>query len=142
MDSTDRKIIRCLQNNGRATIKAISNEVNLSSPAVTERLKRLEESGVIEGYHAQINHLKLGKTIEAFVAVDVEPKKYDAFCTFCNEEPLIIAHFHIIGPNNAMLRVAVSDSNALAALLAKIQFFGVSQTSVILDNYFYQKPNA
>lgn len=142
MDSTDRKIIRCLQNNGRATIKAISNEVNLSSPAVTERLKRLEESGVIEGYHAQINHLKLGKTIEAFVAVDVEPKKYDAFCTFCNKEPLIIAHFHIIGPNNAMLRVAVSDSNALAALLAKIQFFGVSQTSVILDNYFYQKPNA
>lgn len=142
MDITDLKIIGYLQRDGRATIKEISSEVNLSSPAVTERIKRLEESGVIEGYHAQINYLKLGKTIQAFVAIDVEPKKYEGFCTFCEETPLIISHFHIIGPYNAMLHVAVSDSDELAALLSKIQFYGVSQTSVILDNYFYRKPNA
>lgn len=142
MDTTDQKIINYLQQDGRATIKEISGEINLSSPAVTERIKRLEESGVIEGYHAEINYLKLGKTIQAFVTVDVDPKKYENFCTFCQKDTLIVSHFHIIGPYNAMLHIAVSDSDELAALLAKIQFYGMSQTSVILNTHFYRKGDA
>jgi Lrp/AsnC family leucine-responsive transcriptional regulator len=139
MDNTDLKIISYLQKNGRASIKEISGHVNLSSPAVTERIKRLEEDGVIEGYHADINYLKMGKTIQAFVTVDCDPKKYDAFCRFCEENTLIESHFHIIGPYNAMLHVAASDSDELAALLSQIQFYGMSQTSVILNTLFYRK---
>ena len=51
MDATDIKILNYLQRDGRASIKEISASVNLSSPAVTERVKRLEEDGVIDGYH-------------------------------------------------------------------------------------------
>ncbi len=141
MDNTDLKIISYLQKYGRASIKEISGQVNLSSPAVTERIKRLEEDGVIEGYHADINYLKMGKTIQAFVTVDCDPKKYDAFCKFCEENNLIESHFHIIGPYNAMLHVAASDSDELAGLLSQIQFYGMSQTSVILNTLFYRKQN-
>lgn len=141
MDNTDLKIISYLQKNGRASIKEISGHVNLSSPAVTERIKRLEEGGVIDGYHADINYLKIGKTVQAFITVDCDPKKYDSFCKFCKESTLIESHFHIIGPYNAMLHVAVSDSDELADLLSKIQFYGISQTSVILNTLFYRKEN-
>ncbi|TDP57319.1 Lrp/AsnC family leucine-responsive transcriptional regulator [Aminicella lysinilytica] len=141
MDNTDLKILSYLQKNGRASIKEISGQVNLSSPAVTERIKRLEESGVIDGYHADINYLKMGKTVQAFVTVDCDPKKYDTFCAFCENSPLIESHFHIIGPYNAMLHVAVSDSDELAELLGQIQLFGISQTSVILNTLFYRKEN-
>lgn len=141
MDTTDLKILTYLQKNGRASIKEISGQVNLSSPAVTERIKRLEENGVIEGYHADINYLKMGKTVQAFITVDCDPKKYEAFCKFCESSPLIESHFHIIGPYNAMLHVAVSDSDELANLLSKIQFYGMSQTSVILNTLFYRKQN-
>ena len=133
MDTTDLKIINHLKSHGRAPIKEISSVVNLSSPAVTERMKRLEETGVIKGYQAEIDYTKLGKAIQAFVAVDVEPKKYENFCAFCKSSPQVLSHFHIIGPHNAMLHVAVTGSGELTELLSKIQYYGVSQTSVILN---------
>lgn len=136
MDTTDLKIINHLKNHGRATIKEIGSVVNLSSPAVTERVKRLEENGLIKGYQAEIDYAKLGKAMQAFVAVDVEPKKYENFCAFCQETPAILSHFHIIGPHNAMLHVAITGSEELSQLLSKIQFYGVSQTSVILNRIF------
>jgi len=139
MDATDIKILNYLQRDGRASIKEISASVNLSSPAVTERVKRLEEDGVIDGYHADINFLKMGKTIQAFVSVDVDPKKYDTFCKFAEEDPRIQSHYHIIGPYNAMLHVACSDSDDLSELLSLIQFYGMSQTSVILNTPFFRK---
>lgn len=138
MDQTDINILNLLQKNGRVTIKEISSKVNLTAPAVAERIKRMEDSGIIGGYSTDINYVKLGKTMQAFVAVDVEPKKYEVFCDFCKKTPEIKSHFHIIGPQNAMLHVAVSDSDQLAELLSKIQFYGVSQTSVILNTLFSQ----
>lgn len=136
MDTTDLKIIDHLKSHGRATIKEISSMVNLTSPAVTERIKRLEENGVIKGYQAEIDYAKLGKNIQAFVEVDVEPKKYENFCTFCKNNPQILSHFHIIGPHNAMLHVAVTGSEELSRLLSEIQFYGMSQTSVILNRIY------
>jgi len=139
MDSTDIKIINYLQRDGRATIKEISADVNLSSPAVTERIKRLEEEGVIEGYHADVNYIKTGNTIQAFVSVNVDPKKYQSFCDFCLKDTRVKSHFHIIGPFNALLHVAVHDSDELAELLSKVNYFGTSETSVILNTLFYRK---
>ncbi len=88
MDTTDLKIINHLKSHGRAPIKEISSVVNLSSPAVTERMKRLEETGVIKGYQAEIDYTKLGKAIQAFVAVDVEPKKYETLFLQKQSPPL------------------------------------------------------
>ncbi len=136
MDTTDRKIIKYLEENGRATIKEIAQNVNLSSPAVTERIKRLEEQEVIKGYHAEINYMKLGKSMQAMVSVDVDLKKFDKFCQFCHEKDSILSLVHIIGPYNALLMVAVEDADELSRLLAQINIFGVSQTSVILNKVF------
>ena len=73
LDNIDRKIIELLQKNARMPIKEIAKEVFLSSPAVSARIERLEESGIITGYHAIVNPLLLGYHIRAFINLEVEP---------------------------------------------------------------------
>ncbi|MCQ2551441.1 MAG: Lrp/AsnC family transcriptional regulator [Clostridia bacterium] len=139
MDKTDVKIINALGKNSRATLKDVAAKVNLTSPAVSERIRRLEEEGVIEGYHIDINYGKMGKSITAFVAVDVNPKLRDGFIEFTTNNRLIKEHYHIIGPYNAMLKVVAKDSEELNTLLSLIQVYGVSQTSIILGSHFKHK---
>lgn len=139
MDNTDLNIINILQKNGRSTIKEIGKKVGLTSPAVTERLRRLESEEVIQGYTTDINLVKLGKDISAYVHVDVYPKKYELFCEFCEETDSIIEHHHIIGIHNSLLRVSVENSDQLENLLSQIKDYGISQTSVLLKSYFKHK---
>ncbi len=139
MDNTDINIINILQKNGRSTIKEIGEKVGLTSPAVTERIRRLEGAEVITGYAAQIDMSKLGKAISAYVNVDVYPKKYELFCKFCEETEAIIEHHHIIGVHNSLLRVAVENSDQLEVLLGHIKDYGISQTSVLLKSYFKRR---
>jgi Lrp/AsnC family leucine-responsive transcriptional regulator len=139
MDNTDYNIINILQKNGRSTIKEIGQKVGLSSPAVAERIRRLEYSGVIKGYTAEIDVAKLGRGISAYINVDVYPKKYDLFCKFCEETEGIIEHHHIIGVHNSLLRVSVDNSDELETLLSHIKIYGNSQTSVLLKSYFTKK---
>lgn len=139
MDNTDFNIINILQKNGRSTIKEIGEKVGLTSPAVTERIRRLEGAGVITGYAAELDLSKMGKGISAYVNVDVYPKKYDLFCKFCEETDAIIEHHHIIGVHNSLLRVSVENSSQLESLLGRIKDYGISQTSVLLKSYFKHK---
>ena len=136
MDKTDIKIINLLQEDGRMSIKDIASQVNLTSPAVSERIRRLEDGGIIEGYHAEINPLKTGKSIIAFVSVDVNPKLREGFVEFCENNKHIKEHYHIIGPYNALLKVVAEGSDELTALLGNIQVFGVTQTSIVLESVF------
>ncbi|QAT43971.1 Lrp/AsnC family transcriptional regulator [Aminipila luticellarii] len=139
MDNTDINIINILQKNGRSTIKEIGEKVGLTSPAVSERIRRLEGAGIITGYAAELDLSKMGKGISAYVHVDVYPKKYDLFCQFCEETDAIIEHHHIIGVHNSLLRVAVENSEQLESLLGHIKDYGISQTSVLLKSYFKHK---
>ena len=136
MDGTDIKILYNLEKNSRSTMKEIGEDVGLTSPAVSERIRKLEEEGAILGYHATINPLSLGNNISAFVEVDVPPKQYDRFLNFCEKTQAVIEHHHVIGPYNSMLRVSVHDSQQLETFLSKIKSYGNSQTQIILSTYF------
>lgn len=139
MDQTDLKIINIIQKNCKTTIKEIGQQVGLTAPAVTERIHRMEDQGIITGYRAIINDIPLGKHISAFVTLNVEPQNYSSFCRFCEETPDIVEHHHIIGVYNSLLRVAVSDTQQLELLLEKLRKYGISQTSTLLSTYFTHK---
>lgn len=140
MDKTDYKILKILQQNARSTIKQISQEVNLSAPSVTERMKRLEESGVILGYHAQLNPARLSRNMIVFIAVDVLPGKYSAFSSFCCASPCILEHHRVIGVHNAMLLAALHDSPELENLIDSLKKYGTTSSSIILSTIFDNKP--
>lgn len=139
MDNTDIKIINILQENCKTSTREIGQMVGLTAPAVAERINRLKDTGVIEGFHAQINETLLGNHIGAYMLINVPPKEYTPFCKFCEENPSVVEHHHIVGLNNVLLRVRVGDAQELEVLLRQIRKYGLSNTSVLLSTFFKQK---
>lgn len=139
MDGTDYKILNLLQEDCRKTLRAIGEQVGLTPPAVAERIRKLEEEGVIDAYRIHVDRTRLDCGMTGFIMVAPEPEKYAAFCVFCEKTPEITAHSHVIGNYNAILRFAVKDTNALDQLLTKIKTYGDSRTSVELKTYFAAK---
>lgn len=139
MDRTDYQILNLLQADCRITLKSIGDQVGLTAPAVSERIRRMEENHVIEGFRIQVDRRQLGYNITGFILVALDPEEYDPFCLFCQQQPAIISHFHLIGVFNALLRFAVRDTQELDGLLSQIKHYGNSQTSVELGTYFDQK---
>ena len=87
MDHIDRKIIDILQTNARAPLKEIADKVFLSSPAVSARIARLESSGVLTGYQAQIDAPKLGFMVKAFINLDMDPSRKPEFYPYIESCP-------------------------------------------------------
>ena len=136
MDELDEKILGLLRGNARMTAKDIAARVALTGPAVGERIRRMEECGVIRSYRIDIDRTRLDCNITGFISVSLEPEKYAAFCVFCEQSPAVISHHHVIGVFNALLQFAVRDTKELDALLAEIKTYGDSRTSVELKTLF------
>lgn len=139
MDATDYRILNLLQKDCRMTLREIGEQVNLTPPSVSERIRKLEDEGIIEGYRAAVNRTRIGYAVGGFILASPEPAKYAAFCAFCEEQQAITEHHHMIGNYNALLRFSVRDTNELDNLLSAIKTFGDSRTSVELQCLFPTK---
>ena len=87
MDKIDRKLLKLLQENARYSLKQLSEKVYLSSPAVASRIEKLEEDGIIAGYHADISPDRMGYHITAYVNVEMNPKQKAGFIQYIQEVP-------------------------------------------------------
>lgn len=139
MDRTDYQILNILQADSRTTLRQIGDQVGLTAPAVSERIHRMEEKQVIRGYRIDVDREQLDCSMTGFILVAPEPEKYQSFCEFCQKNPAIISHYHVIGVFNALLRFAVRGTRELDELLSSIKRYGDSQTSVQLKTYFETK---
>lgn len=90
MDDIDRKILKLLQENARVSLKTIAESTFLSSPAVSARIEKLEKDGVIAGYHALVDPMKLGYHIIAFINLDVMPEDKPKFYAYAENIPNVL----------------------------------------------------
>ena len=139
MDATDQRILNLLQTDARMTLREIGEQVNLTPPSVSERIHKLEDEGIIEGYRIAIDRTKLGYAVGGYILAAPEPAKYAAFCAFCEKQSAITEHHHLIGNYNALLRFSVRNTDELDVLLSNIKTFGDSRTSVELACFFRTK---
>ena len=139
MDATDYKILNLLQADCRITLRAIGDQVGLTPPSVSERIRKMEDEGVIQSYGVEIDRTRLGYAVTGYIMAAPEPEKYGAFCAFCEGHPAVVEHHHLIGNYNALLRFAVRDTNELEELLSRIKTFGDSRTEVELKALFRAK---
>ena len=139
MDRTAYQILNILQADSRTTLRQIGDQVGLTAPAVSERIHRMEEKGIIRDYRIDVDREQLDCSMTGFILVAPEPEKYNSFCEFCQKNPAIISHYHVIGVFNALLRFAVRGTRELDELLSAIKRYGDSQTSVQLKTYFETK---
>lgn len=134
MDTIDFHIIKLLQNNGRISIKRLAEIVSLTPPAVAERVKKLEESGVIIGYKAIIDPQKLGKNIKAIISLTLNPDKRKEFLSFASENSSILECHHVTGGFSMIIKAVFNEMSDLEALVGKIQQYGNTQTHIILSS--------
>ena len=118
MNSLDYRIVDILQRDGRATQLEISRLVGLSQPAVAERIRKLEERGVITGYTARVDASKLGKDITAFIGVSIEHPKYlEGFAKKVLELPEVLEAHRVAGEDSYILKVRTANTRTLDQLL-------------------------
>jgi Lrp/AsnC family leucine-responsive transcriptional regulator len=130
LDSTDLKILYILQNDGRKRLADIAEEVDLSAPAVMERVKKLEASGVIRGYQALVDGKKVGKDITAFIGVSVgNQRDIDKFAGQMMRYADVLECHHVTGEESFVLKVKSANTAALEKLLGQIRSVeGVTRT--------------
>lgn len=137
MDEIDIKLIEILQRNGRTRRNDLTEQVGLSLPSVSERLRKLEENGIITGYFAKIDPKTVGKDITAFIIVYVDSSKhYSQFIEHAHSTDDIFECHAITGQGSHLLKVRTENTSTLEKLLAKIQsWLGVTGTltSVVLS---------
>ena len=139
VDSTDRKILELLQSDGRMPLSHIADELSISVPTVTERIKKLQESGVIQGIHAVLDPKTLGLDVTALITLISESSvHYKDVTNAANKTSEVVQYFSTTGKGSHTLLIVTRNSRTLEELLRKIQNWpGVirTETQVILSSY-------
>tara|TARA_B100000965_G_scaffold406729_1_gene447663 strand:- start:7195 stop:7671 length:477 start_codon:yes stop_codon:yes gene_type:complete len=138
-DNIDIEILKILQKDGRSSASDISKSLDLSVPAISERIKKLTEKGIIKRFSAILNHKKAGLDLTAYVFIVSEHSDhYDKFVDNANKCEAVMECHSITGSGSHILKVRVKNSQALEDLLYDIQNWpGVSRTqsNLVLSSY-------
>lgn len=119
MDSIDIEILDVLKQNGRATASEISKKVNLSLPAVAERIRKMEDTNIIEQYTVRINREKINQKLLAFVLINIEKAEYiQEFRDTIIQFNSVLECHHIAGEYDYLLKILVEDTSALEDFLS------------------------
>lgn len=133
MDKIDLKLIGLLQENARYPLKHLANEVFLSTPAVSARIEKLEAAGVIKGYNAQVDPLKLGYNIKAFINLEMTPKQKSEFYPFIAECPNVLECNCVTGKYSMLIKVAYRTTVELDIFIGELQKFGNTETQIVFS---------
>jgi Lrp/AsnC family transcriptional regulator, leucine-responsive regulatory protein len=133
MDELDWKVLSLLQHNARMTYTELARQIHLSVPAATERVKRLEDAGIIEGYVANVNAAAAGYAVSALIAITVAQPAKAKFLKLLDTMPQILECHHVTGADSYIIRlVAVSMAN-LERLIEQINLYGETRTSIVMS---------
>ncbi len=131
LDHYDSKILAELQRDARISMSELGRRVHLSQPAVTERVRKLELSGVIKGYHAVVDAVRLGYGIRAMVRVG--RCDYATVVRRVEESPEVVNAFNLTGEDSWILEIAVQDVPHLDEVVSKFCLLTETSTSIILN---------
>ena len=142
MDAIDKKILALLTENARLPLKQIAAEVFLSSPAVAARIQRLEQDGIITGYHAAVAQEKLGNRITAFIQVVLPPESKEKFAELALRSPCVLECYHVTGPYSMLMKTSFQDTTQMEHFVADVQQFGTTQTQIVFSRVTEEMPLA
>lgn len=135
LDRLDWRILEALQENARISNTELGKQIGLSQPAVTARIKRLEEQGVIEGYGARINPSLVGRAISALVRLRTTHAEIKRCLEAFAAMPEIVAADRITGEDCFVVRIVVAEMPQLEQAIDALARFGAVSTSVVLASY-------
>lgn len=145
LDAIDRKILRILATDGRASYQAIADDVGLSRPAVMERVKRLEERQLITGYGVHLNRGRIGYPVTAFVAVRYGSSEYvgdEPRMQALEQHPGVLECHHVAGEDCYILKVVAPSLEGVQAVLRDVtgQHPQINTKTTIVLGTLFEKP--
>lgn len=133
MDAIDRKILQLLERDARIPLKQLAKAVYLSSPAVSARIRNLEQQGILTGYRAIVDIQRIGYPIQAFINLEMEPRQKAEFYPWAGGEENILECNCVTGQYSMLLRVAFCSTMDLDQFIGKLQRFGRTQTQIVFS---------
>lgn len=130
LDEIDVMILSELEKNGRLSIRELSKRINLSPPSVTERVKRLEDNGVIEGYTISINKKKLGLSIDCIIKVTMRNGEYEKFKNFIKNYSRSEWCYRIAGDGCFLVKLSVKDLNEIEEFINEVSPYAITSTNI------------
>lgn len=133
LDEIDVMILSELEKNSRLSIRELSKRINLSPPSVTERVKRLEDNGVIEGYTISINKRKLGLSIDCIIKVTMRNGEYEKFKNFIKNYSLSEWCYRIAGDGCFLVKLSVKDLSEIEEFINEVSPYAITSTNIVFS---------
>ena len=140
MDNINWKIIGLLQENARLSNAKIGRMVGLSSPAVAERIKKMEDFGIIEGYTTKISYAKTGYQLKAIITLRAFMGRLKPFLLKISEFSEVLNCYRITGNENIIMEVVLQDQTHLQGFIDRLITYGEAKTHIILSNVVENNP--
>lgn len=138
LDDLSIKILALLQENSRLSNSEIGRQVGLSSPAVNDRIKKMEDMGIIKKYSVEIDHKKLGFELEAYINVSLHglfgPKLKETAKSFM-DIPEVIEFYNITGGDDIIMKVVASSIEHLRIIISKVAPLGQMYTRIVVTEF-------
>jgi Lrp/AsnC family leucine-responsive transcriptional regulator len=134
LDDIDLGILSILQDNCRVSLAKIGEHVDLSAPSVVERVKKLEDCGIIRGYHAVLDSRRLGMDVTAFIGVYINhPRMIGRFESEIDAIDDVLECHHVTGAHTLLLKVKTKNTSTLESLISRIRSIdGVDKTETMV----------
>ena len=139
LDSINSKILKCLQLNARLSNAEIGRQVGISSPAVSERIKKMEDMGVIEGFKALVSPFEMGYQLKAIITLRAFMGKLKPFLVKVKTFDEVINCYRITGDENIVMEVVLKNNKHLEAFIDNLIIYGESKTQIVLSRVVKQK---
>jgi Lrp/AsnC family leucine-responsive transcriptional regulator len=131
IDAVNRRILEELQRDPRVTMSEMGRRIGMSSPAVTERVRRLEEAGVIRGYRLEVNPAALGLPIAAYIRIRPNPGQLPRIAELAQQIPEVVECYRVTGEDCFILKAYIPAIEQLDRLLDGFLLYGSTTTSII-----------
>ena len=139
IDFLNSKILKCLQQNARLSNAEIGRQVGISSPAVSERIKKMEDIGIIEGYKTIVSPFEIGYQLKAIITLRAFMGKLKPFLDKVKTYDEVINCYRITGDENIVMEVVLKNQKHLEAFIDQLISYGESKTQIVLSSVVKQK---
>jgi len=140
IDDLNWRILSCLQKNARESFASIGRRVGLTPPAVAERVKKMEDLGILEGYQATVSHALTGHQLKAIITLKAFMGKLKPFLTLVPSLNEVVNCYRITGNENIVMEVVLKDQFHLEKFIDKLIRYGETRTHIILSNVIRNAP--
>ncbi|NJB72514.1 Lrp/AsnC family leucine-responsive transcriptional regulator [Saonia flava] len=140
IDELNWEILKCLQGNARESFANMGRKVGLTAPAVAERVKKMEDTGIISGYSTEISYTAVGYQLKAIITLRAFMGKLKPFLEIVSSFDEVVNCYRITGDENIVMEVVLQNQSHLEKFIDRLITYGETRTHIILSNVVSNAP--